>query len=192
VGRNGTLNFASFMLGKLRKWPQDAARAAWGRAFVDDHMHLNQAIDDSLATKHRRPTENELAERMKTTVSDLRKRERAVAEVSGMRNYDLITTGSMGEDSEGIDASDRVDVAMDGTSFQVDAMLTKSIIDTVIGPASTRGSAPADPMALVAVYLSFWGELSRQELALKLGVHPKTAAAAVQRVIAQVGSAGIL
>ncbi len=192
VGRNGTLNFASFMLGKLSKWPQDAARAAWGRTFIDDHMHLNQAIDDAMATMHRRPTESELAERMKTTVSDLRKRECAVAEVSGMRNYDSIITGSMGEESDGIDASDGVDVALNGTSFQVDAILTKSIIDSVMTPASTRGSSPADPMALVAVYLSFWGELSRQELALELGVHPKTAAAAVQRVIAQVGSAGIL
>jgi len=192
VGRNGTLNFASFMLGKLRKWPQDAARAAWGRTLIDDHMHLNQAIDDSLATMYRRPTEIELAERMKTTVSDLRKREFAVAEVSGMRNYDSIVSGSMGEDSEGVDAADTVDVADDGTSFQLDAMLTKSIIDSVMNPTSTRGTSPADPMALAAVYLSFWGELSRQELASELGILPKTAAAAVQRVVTQIGAAGVL
>jgi DNA-directed RNA polymerase specialized sigma24 family protein len=55
-----------------------------------------------------------------------------------------------------------------------------------------RGTSPADPMALAAVFLSFWGELSRQELAAELGVLPKTAAAAVQRVIAQVGAAGVL
>ncbi len=192
VGRNGTLNFASFMLGKLRKWPQDAARAAWGRTLIDDHMHLNQAIDDSMATLHRRPTEFELAERMKTTVSDLRKRECAVAEVSGMRNYDSLISGSMGEDSEGVDAADDVDVSLDGTSFQADAMLTKAIIDSVMSPTATRGSSPADPMALAAVYLSFWGEMSRQELAAELGVLPKTAATVVQRVIAQVGAAGIL
>lgn len=192
VGKNGTLNFASFMLGKLRKWPQDAARAAWGRTLIDDHMHINQAIDDSIATMHRRPTESELAARMKTSVSDLRKRECAVAEVSGMRNYDSIITGSMGEDSEGVDAADSVDVACDGTSFQVDAMLTKAIMDSVMAPTSTRGTSPADPMALAAVYLSFWGELSRQELAAELGVLPKTAAAAVQRVVAQVGAAGVL
>ncbi|MGI9136433.1 MAG: hypothetical protein ACR2JS_05135 [Candidatus Nanopelagicales bacterium] len=192
VGKNGTLNFASFMLGKLRKWPQDAARAAWGRTLIDDHMHLNQAIDDSLATIHRRPTEPELAARMKTSVSDLRRREFAVAEVSGMRNYDSLVSGSMGQDHEGIDAPDSVDVSHDGTSFQVDAILTKAIIDSVMEPISTRGTSPGDPMALAAVYLSFWGELSRQELAAELGVLPKTAAAAVQRVITQVGAAGIL
>ena len=192
VGKNGTLNFASFMLGKLRKWPQDAARAAWGRTLVDDHMHINQAIDDSIATIHRRPTEAELAARMKTSVSDLRKRECAVVEISGMRNYDSIITGSMGEDSEGVDTADSVDVALDSTSFQVDAMLTKSIIDSVMSPTAMRGTSPADPMALAAVYLSFWGELSRQELAAELGVLPKTAAAAVQRVITQVGAAGVL
>ncbi|MEY4136013.1 MAG: hypothetical protein RL205_141 [Actinomycetota bacterium] len=192
VGRNGTLNFASFMLGKLRKWPQDAARAAWGRTLIDDHMHLNQAIDESMATLHRRPTEPELAARMKTSVSDLRKREFAIAEVSGMRNYDSIISGSMGEDSEGVDAPDSVDVSAEGTSFQVDAMLTKAIIDSIMAPTSTRGTSPADPMALATVYLSFWGEMSRQELATELGVLPKTAAASVQRVISQVGAAGIL
>lgn len=192
IGRNGTLNFASFMLGKLRKWPQDAARAAWGRTLIDDHMHMNQAIDDSMATLHRRPTESELADRMKTSVSDLRKREIAVAEVAGMRNYDSIISGVMGEDSEGVDAADSVDVADDGTSFQLDAMLTKAIMESVMSPVSTRGTSPADPMALAAVYLSFWGELSRQELAAELDVLPKTAAAAVQRVITQVGAAGVL
>jgi len=192
VGKNGTLNFATFMLGKLRKWPQDAARAAWGRTLIDDHMHLNQAIDDSIATLHRRPTEFELASRMKTSVSDLRRRELAVAEVSGMRNYDSIISGGMGEDSVGVDAADCVDVSRDGTSFQVDAMLTKAIIDSIMTPTSSRGISPADPMALAAVYLSFWGELSRQELAAELGVLPKTAAASVQRVTSQIGTAGIL
>ena len=192
VGKNGTLNFASFMLGKLRKWPQDAARAAWGRTLVDDHMHINRAIDDSIASVHRRPTEAELAARMKTSVSDLRKRECAVAEISGMRNYESIITGSMGEDFEGVDTADSVDVALDSTSFQVDAMLTKSIIDSVMSPMAARGTSSADPMALAAVYLSFWGELSRQELAAELGVLPKTAAAAVQRVITQVSAAGVL
>jgi hypothetical protein len=47
-------------------------------------------------------------------------------------------------------------------------------------------------MALAAVYLSFWGELSRQDLAAELGVLPKTAAVSVQRVLTQVGAAGVL
>jgi hypothetical protein len=192
IGKNGTLNFASFMLGKLRNWPQDAARAAWGRTFVDDHLHLNQAIDHSIATMHRRPTEQELAERMKTTVTDLRRREAAVAEVRSLRNYDSIVTGGIRQDSEGIDAADSVDVAHEGTSFQADAVLTKAVIDSVMSPSTTRGTVPSDPLALVAVYLSFWGELSRQELAEELGVLPKTAAAAVQRVITQIGAAGEL
>ena len=192
VGKNGAMNFASFMLGKMRKWPQDAARATWGRTLIDDHMHINQAVEDSIATLHRRPTEAELAARMRTSVSDLRQRECAVAGVSSMRNYDSILTGSMGENSEGVDTADSTDVARDSTSFQVDAMLTKAIIDSVMSPTVARGTSPADPMALAAVYLSFWGELSRQELATELGVSPKTAAAAIQRVVTQVGEAGVL
>jgi len=109
-----------------------------------------------------------------------------------MRNYDSIISGGMGEDSVGVDAADCVDVSRDGTSFQVDAMLTKAIIDSIMTPTSSRGISPADPMALAAVYLSFWGELSRQELAAELGVLPKTAAASVQRVTSQIGTAGIL
>jgi hypothetical protein len=192
VGKNGTMNFAAFMLGKMRKWPQDAARATWGRTLIDDHMHINQAIDESIATLHRRPTEAELAARMRTSVNDLRQRECAVADVSSMRNYDSILTGSMGQDSEGVDTADSADVVRDGTSFQVDAMLTKAIIDSVMSPTATRGTSPADPLALAAVYLSFWGELSRQELAAELGVLPKTAAAAIQRVVTQIGESGVL
>lgn len=39
-GRNGTLTFLAFMIGKLRTWPQDAARNAYGRGVVSDRMAL--------------------------------------------------------------------------------------------------------------------------------------------------------
>jgi len=185
VGKNGTLNFASFMFGKLRTWPQDAARAAYGRNLMDDRLHLARAVDEHLATEYRRPNEKELAERMRTTVIDLRKREQAVSEAVQRRHYDSLVTGSHVED--GVDAADDVDVEQDGTRFARDAMLTRAIIEAVSCPQRARGAGVADPGALAAVYLSFWGEMPRQQVAAELGMTPKSVTAAVQRVLAQAG-----
>jgi hypothetical protein len=189
IGKNGTLNLASFMLGKIRKWPQDAARAAYGRNLVDDHMHMNQAIDESMATAYRKPTEAELASRMKTSVADLRRREQSVAEFTGMRYHDVIVTGGTYDDAEGVDAAGDVDVEMDAMAFQSDATLTRAILDAVRNPVTGRGSQGPDPLGLAAVFLSFWGEMTRQEVATSLQVLPKTAAAATQRVINQISAA---
>jgi len=37
-GRNGTLTLLAFLIGKLRNWPQDAARQAYGRGVVGDRL----------------------------------------------------------------------------------------------------------------------------------------------------------
>lgn len=190
IGKNGTLNLATFMLGKIRKWPQDAARAVYGRNLVDDQMHLTQAVDESMATVFRRPTEAELATRMKTSVADLRKREQSVAEFTGMRFHDSIVTGGGFDEAGGVDMPSDTDVAADATSFAVDATLTRAIIDAARAPAGGRGGHGSDPLGLAAVYLSFWGEMSRQEVATTLSILPKTAGSASQRIINQISAAG--
>ena len=58
-------------------------------------------------------------------------------------------------------------------------------------PASTAKRAQ-DPLALAAVYLSFWEDLSRPEVARELDVLPKTAAAAVNRVLEHVEQSDLL
>lgn len=186
IGKNGTLNFATFMFGKLRTWPQDAARAAYGRNLMDDRLHLARAVDDHLATEYRRPNEAELAARMRTTVVDLRKREQAVTEAVHRRHYDSLITGA--HSADGIDAADDLDVAEDGTRYARDAMLTRSIMSAVICPQRVRNADRPDVAALAAVYLSFWGELARQDVAAELGMSPKSVTASVQRVIAQAGA----
>ena len=62
-GRNGTLNFLAFLIGKLRTWPQDAARQAYGRNVMSDRVALSRAIDVIAASEQRAPTEAELAGR---------------------------------------------------------------------------------------------------------------------------------
>ena len=191
IGKNGTLNLSSFMLGKIRKWPQDAARAVYGRNLVDDQMHFSQAVDESVATVFRRPTEVELASRMKTSVADLRKREQSVAEFTGMRFHDVIVSGGFDEDG-GVDAPSDADVEAEATSFAVDAALTRAVIDAARASGTGRSRDGSDPLGLAAVYLSFWGEMSRQEVATALNILPKTAGSASQRIINEMSGSSSL
>jgi hypothetical protein len=191
-GRNGTLNFLAFMIGKLRTWPQDAARNAYGRGVVSDRVALNRAVDVMAATEQRPPTEAELATALRTSVSDLRRREQAISTLSSMRNYQSLVVG--GPDSDILDSvqvrSD-ADVEAEATEHDRNAQLTRAIMAAVNNPDSTARRAQ-DPLALAAVYLSFWEDLSRPEVARELDVLPKTAAAAIGRVLQSVASTDML
>lgn len=190
-GRNGTLTFLAFMIGKLRTWPQDAARNAYGRGVVSDRMALAKAVDAIAAAEQRPPTEAELAAALRTSVTDLRRREQAIATLSGMRQYQSLVTGEA--DSEHVDAvvvADDTDVEQDATSYARSAELTRSIMAAVNDPES-RGRRAQDPLALAAVYLSYWEDLSRPDVARELDVLPKTAAAAVARVLDSVSATGL-
>jgi hypothetical protein len=186
LGRNGTLNFTAFILGKLRTWPQDAARTAYGRNVVGDRVALNRVADRFIADEQRLPTEGELADAMNTSVTDLRRRERAIHELSGMRNYQSLVSG--GTDADHFDqvevASDEA-VEDDVTTYTRNAIVTKAILDAVSGPNVPHSRRAQDPLALAAVYLAFWEGLSRPEVARELDVLPKTVAAALTRVMGQ-------
>jgi hypothetical protein len=190
-GRNGTLTFLAFMIGKLRTWPQDAARTAYGRGVVSDRMALAKAVDTIAAAEQRPPTEEELAAALRTSVTDLRRREQAIAALSGMRQYQSLVTGEA--DSEHVDTvvvADDTDVELDATEYARSADLTRAIMAAVNDPES-RGRRAQDPLALAAVYLSFWEDLSRPDVARELDVLPKTAAAAVARVLDSVSASGL-
>jgi hypothetical protein len=187
-GRNGTLNFLAFLIGKLATWPQDAARTAYGRNVISDRVALHRAVDVIAATEQRPPTEDELAGALGTSITDLRRREQAISTLSSMRNYQSLVVG--GPESDVLDtvqvASDS-DVETEATGYDRNAQLTRAIISAVDDPTST-GRRAQDPLALAAVYLTFWEDLSRSEVARELEVLPKTAAAAVQRVLQRVES----
>ena len=190
-GRNGTLNFLAFMIGKLRTWPQDAARNAYGRGVVSDRQTLSRAADVIAATEQRPATEEELAGALRTSVTDLRKREQAISTLSGMRNYQSLVSGSSdGDQLDLVQVASDVDVEFDATTHDRNAQLTRSIMAAVNNPES-GGRRAQDPLALAAVYLSFWEDLSRPEVARELDVLPKTAAAAVTRVLDSVAATGL-
>ncbi len=182
-GRNGTLNFLAFMIGKLATWPQDASRSAFGRGVVSDRVALHRAVDAVAAAEQRTPTEDELAAALHTSVTDLRRREQAIATLSSMRNYQSLVVGGPEVDVlDAVQVAADTDVESDATAYDTKAQLTRAIMSAVNDPAST-GRRAQDPLALAAVYLTFWEDLARPEVARELEILPKTAAAAVQRVL---------
>jgi DNA-directed RNA polymerase specialized sigma24 family protein len=84
-----------------------------------------------------------------------------------------------------------VDVESDATDHDRSAQLTQAIMSAVNVKGSTARRA-RDPLALAAVYLTFWEGLSRSDVARELEVLPKTVAASVGRVLEQVRTADLL
>ena len=90
-----------------------------------------------------------------------------------------------------IEVSSDVDVEADATSYDHSAAVTRAIMAAVNDPTSS-GRRAQDPLALAAVYLTFWEGLTRPQVARELEVLPKTANAAVGRVLDQVKGADLL
>lgn len=189
-GRNGQVNLLTYLLGKVRTWPQDAARAAYGRGVVDDRLTIRQVSGRLAATLGRTPTELELAEALGVTVTDLRRREAAVSLLAGTTNaarLDLsgdldVIHGSVGGATE----ADQADASAIDHAHA--ALVTRAVLKGVTDPMGRRAQ---DPLALAAVYLAFWEGLSRSEVARELDVLPKTAAAAIARVTTRMAEADL-
>lgn len=191
TGRNGSLPLLVYLIGKLRTWPQDLARSMYGRGLVSDRITLAKASETIAATEQRPATEAELADALGISVTDLRQREQAIGALSSMRNYrSLVEEAGDGDLLDTVQVAAEVDVEFDATAHSQNAQLTRAIMAAVNNPAST-GKRAQDPLALAAVYLSFWEELSRPEVARELEVLPKTAAAAVSRVLDSVAETGL-
>jgi len=191
-GRNGTLNFLAFLIGKMRTWPQDAARQAYGRNVMSDRVALARAIDVIAATEQRAPTEDELAGALRTSVTDLRRREQAISTLSSLRNPHSLVIGERDLDTmDAVQVAADVDVEGEAIDHDRNAQLTRAIMSAVNTPGSSARRAQ-DPLALAAVYLTFWEGLGRSDVARELEVLPKTVAASVGRVLEQVQTADLL
>ncbi len=187
-GANGTLNFTAFMMGKLRTWPQDAARTAYGRAVVSDKVAITRAAQAVVTNELRSSTQSDRASALGTSVTDLRRREAAIATLSCLRNPQSLTVGGFdSDDVDSVELSSEVDVEAEATGYDHRAAVTRAVMSAV-NNSSARGRYAQDPLALAAIYLSFWEGLTRQQVARELKVLPKTANAAVNRVIKQVKS----
>jgi len=190
-GRNGTLTLLAFLIGKLRTWPSDLARSVYGRGVVADRLTISRAQEEIAGREQRDATEVEIADALGISVTDLRKREQAISALAGMRRYQSIF-GDAAQDGEPmrLEIADTADVEEDATERMRNAQLTRAIISAVHDPDAT-GRRAQDPLALAAVYLSFWEDLSRPEVARELEVLPKTVAAAITRVLDSVAESGL-
>lgn len=181
-GVNGTLTLAAFMLGKMRTWPQDLARTAFGRTVVSDRIAIARAVN-TLRSEGRSATDVELAAALGTSVTDLRRRESAIAALSGLR-YQQSLDADDGELRASLPVPGGDDVAADTIDHDSSAALTRAVL-AAVNHAGT-GRRAQDPLALAAVYLTFWEDMGRPQVARELEVLPKTVNAAVGRVLQQV------
>lgn len=187
-GVNGTLTLAAFMLGKMRTWPQDIARAAYGRTVVSDRVAIARAVD-AIAAEGRTATDVERAAALGTSVTDLRRREAAIAALSGMR-YQHSLDADADDSGTTLQVPGDVDVEAEAIDHDSSAALTRAVLAAVNQPGGA-GRRSQDPLALAAVYLTFWEDMGRPQVARELDVLPKTVNAAVGRVLAQVKDADL-
>jgi hypothetical protein len=187
VGKNGRVNFLTFVLGKLRNWPQDVARAQHGKVIVADRVALSRADDQSLAANGRIATEQERADALGITVTELRERHGTIAALAAMRYYTPLDSGADNIDAIEAEIMRTADTSVDEQIAEAErnAALTRALVAAVHDPAGT-GRAANDPLALAAVYLTFWEGRSRGEVAEDLGVSPKVAGTSLQRVMEKV------
>lgn len=188
-GRNGSLNFLTYLIGKLRSWPMDLSRTAYGRGVVNDRQALRQGAERFVGEQRREPTEAELADSLGMTVTDLRRRSAAIASLSHIRDYREIDRVASSGDSPLQVAGDD-DVPGPAEDYGHSSRLTMAVLDAVDNPAP-GGRRPQDPLGLAAVYLAYWDDLSKADVARELEVLPKTASAAITRVLERAAGEGI-
>ena len=168
-GRLGRVNFLTYLLGKMRTWPQDAARAAYGRNPVNDRLAIRQGVEQLTAQWQRQPTEVELADHLGLSVTDLRQRESAVRSMDRLRLAESIEEFADLPTEGGVDPG--------GAPSRAErAVLTAALIDAV-------AAGQSDPLGLAVSYLVFWEGLTRAEAARALDILPKSASAAVSRTV---------
>ena len=183
TGRNGTLTLLAFLMGKLRTWPQDLARQAQGRPIVNDRIKIAAARDVFCTREQRNPSEVELADELGMTVTDLRQRAQTIESLSRMRHYQQLSQyASSDGDDFGAEVVADHDVEADATSHSRNAELTR-VVMAAVNDQDTVSKRSQDPLALAAVYLSYWEDMSKAEVARELEILPKTVTAKLNRVL---------
>ena len=142
--------------------------------------------------EHRAASEVERADALRTSVTDLRKREQAIATLSSLRNHQSLTAGAPDDGVlDTVQVASDEDVEERATRHDRNAQLTRAIMAAVNDPGSSARRAQ-NPLALAAVYLSFWEDLSRPQVARELDVLPKTASAAMNRVMKHIEQSDLM
>ena len=141
------------------------------------------AMDAFCTREQRNPSEVELADELGMTVTDLRQRAQTIESLSRMRHYQQLSQYASGDgDDFGTEVVADHDVEADATSHSRNAEITK-VIMAAVNDQDTVGKRSQDPLALAAVYLSYWEDMSKAEVARELEILPKTVTAKLNRVL---------
>lgn len=176
-GRLGRVNYLAFLIGKMRTWPHDLARAEFGRVAVADRLARSRAVEAVAQEEHREPTEAQVAERMGLTVTEFRQRQEALSSLSGVRRP--LSLADADDGFHGLPSDERTEGST--LDYAASAVLTRAIL-----AAAVDGPKGPDPLGLASLYLTFWEGMSKAEVARNLDVLPKTVSAAIERVSGQI------
>ncbi|MED5527939.1 MAG: hypothetical protein VYC81_04685, partial [Actinomycetota bacterium] len=186
TGRNGTLTLLAFLMGKLRTWPQDLARQAQGRPIVNDRIKIAAAMDEFCTREQRNPSEVELADELGMSVTDLRQRAQTIESLSRIRHYQPLSQYASNDgDVFGAEIAAQDNVETDATTHGRNAELTR-VVMAAVNDQDSAGKRSQDPLALAAVYLAYWENMSKAEVARELEILPKTVTGKLNRVLGSV------
>ncbi|MDP7382911.1 MAG: hypothetical protein QF382_02425, partial [Acidimicrobiales bacterium] len=186
TGRNGTLTLLAFLMGKLRTWPQDLARQAQGRPIVNDRIKIAAAMDEFCTREQRNPSEVELADELGMSVTDLRQRAQTIESLSRIRHYQPLSQYASNDgDVFGAEIAAQDNVETDAITHGRNAELTR-VVMAAVNDQDSAGKRSQDPLALAAVYLAYWENMSKAEVARELEILPKTVTGKLNRVLGSV------
>ena len=186
TGRNGTLTLLAFLMGKLRTWPQDLARQAQGRPIVNDRIKIAAAMDEFCTREQRNPSEVELADELGMSVTDLRQRAQTIESLSRIRHYQPLSQYASNDgDVFGAEIAAQDNVETDATTHGRNAELTR-VVMAAVNDQDSAGKRSQDPLALAAVYLAYWENMSKAEVARELEILSKTVTGKLNRVLGSV------
>jgi hypothetical protein len=186
------LNYLGYLQGRVKSWPQDAARAHFSRGHVDEQLAMHRARDQFQSTHGREPSTDELAAALSVTANEVRRRQATIDTLSNFRNYIPISTITHDADErpEAVDVSDTVtDDQPASIDFTEAAALTRAIMNSVTGGKQAGERRDVDVLGLHCLFATTWAGMRTTSVASTLQAAPKTVSTALDRVQVRLAAA---
>ena len=147
--------FVGYLANVLPKWVQNLNRASYGRTAADHELKHQRATSAFQQDHHRLPTEAELAHALDVDLSTVRRNRVNLSVLSGLRHQ----TPLMMADEGGYEPVGDEDTEGDVLGDESDTLLSHALIQ------STLVGKDPNPVGLLAIYFSTWGEWTKSDLA---------------------------
>lgn len=150
--------FGGYLSRVLPNWVQDLNRSSHGRTAADHELRHQRAVS-AFQQKHRRdPTDHELAAVLGSDIETLRRNAASLAVLSGLRHQQPL----LGADEGGYEPVSDSDTAEDLLGALSKALLSQSLVQATLGDPDP---AKRNPLGLIALYCTCWGEWTKGDLA---------------------------